>query len=147
MGKIIKVNDRSIDSVTELAMKLWPDNDYQELKEEFAKMLHTDNNKVFLYLVDGNPIGFAHFSIRTDYVEGSDSSPIGYIEGIYVEAEYRRQEVSKELLAKGEQWVKEKGYSEIASSCEYDNTTSYHFHKGIGFKEANRIICFIKDVK
>ena len=147
MRQITEANEKNIDSITELAIKLWPDNEFQDLKNEFKSMLNTEKHKSFLYLVDDKPIGFVHMSIRTDYVEGSDSSPVGYVEGIYVEAEFRRQGISKELLDRGEAWAKEKGCTQIGSDIEYDNTTSYHFHKGIGFKEANRLICFIKDIE
>lgn len=147
MRKIIEVNDKNIDSLTELAIKLWPDNEFEELKNELNSLLITDKNKGFLYLVDDVPVGFVQLSIRTDYVEGSDSSPVGYVEGIYIEPEFRRQGLSKELLLKGEQWAKERGCTQIGSDIEHDNTTSYHFHKGIGFKEANRLICFIKDIE
>lgn len=146
MRQIIEVNEQELDDLTNLAIKLWPENQFEELKNEYVSMLKTHKHKAYLYIADNKPIGFVQLSIRTDYVEGSDSSPVGYVEGIYVEPQYRRQGISKELLKKGEQWVKEKGCTQIGSDIEYDNTTSYHFHEGIGFKEANRLICFIKDI-
>ena len=46
-----------------------------------------------------------------------------------------------------EDWGKEKGCSEMASDCELDNYLSVDFHKALGFKEANRLVCFIKAYK
>ena len=40
-----------------------------------------------------------------------------------------------------------KGAEEFASDCELKNTDSLKFHLNIGFKEANRIICFVKNLK
>ena len=45
-----------------------------------------------------------------------------------------------------EDWGKEKGCSEMASDCELDNYLSVDFHKALGFKEANRLVCFIKGI-
>ncbi len=36
--------------------------------------------------------------MRTDYVEGTESSPVGYLEGIFVKEEYRKNGYAKELL-------------------------------------------------
>ena len=77
-------------------------------------------------------------------MEGTDSSPVGYLEGIYVAEEYRKHGIARELLAACERWAKEKGCTEFASDCELDNTQSLQFHLNVGFEEANRIICFTK---
>ncbi len=39
-----------------------------------------------------------------------------------------------------------KGATEFASECEITNLDSLRFHLNIGFKEANRIICFVKNI-
>ncbi|ABR48402.1 GCN5-related N-acetyltransferase [Alkaliphilus metalliredigens QYMF] len=147
MKKIVEASEKTIDSLTKLAIDLWPDNEYEDLKNEYFSLLKSENHKVFLCIVDDLPIAFIQLSIRSDYVEGSESNPVGYVEGIFVNPNLRRQGISKELMIKGEEWVKEKGCKQIGSDIEYDNDTSYHFHMNIGFKEANRIICFIKDIE
>ena len=40
----------------------------------------------------------------------------------------------------------EKGCREFASDCELDNEVSLKFHLKVGFAEANRIICFTKQL-
>jgi len=77
-------------------------------------------------------------------VEGTDSSPVGYLEGIFVEEEFRKKGYAKELLASCERWAKEMGCTEFASDCELENTGSLAFHLRMGFMEANRVICFTK---
>ena len=49
-------------------------------------------------------------------------------------------------LAACEAWAKERGCAEFASDCELDNADSLRFHLGVGFEEANRVICFKKDL-
>lgn len=89
-------------------------------------------------------MGFAQCQLRRDYVEGTESSPVGYLEGIFVAEEYRHQGVARKLLAACEIWAKEQGCTEFASDCELANTASLRFHLNVGFQEANRIICFTK---
>ena len=67
------------------------------------------------------PVGFAECQLRYDYVEGTDSSPVGYLEGIFVKEEFRHRGFAKEILAECEKWTKEKGCTEFASDCELDN--------------------------
>ena len=82
--------------------------------------------------------------LRFDYVEGTDSSPVGYLEGIFVLEEYKKRGYAKELLGECQNWAKDQGCLEFASDCELDNEDSLKFHLKMGFAEANRIICFTK---
>ena len=77
-------------------------------------------------------------------MEGTKTSPVGYLEGVFVQEAYRHKGYAKELLAECEKWAKEKNCSEFASDCELDNNDSLNFHIAMGFEEANRIICFKK---
>ena len=77
-------------------------------------------------------------------VEGTDSSPVGYLEGIFVLEEYKKRGYAKELLGECQNWAKDQGCFEFASDCELDNEDGLKFHLKMGFAEANRIICFTK---
>lgn len=131
---------------TDLAGRLWPDAGADELEEEFLALADDDDSAVFLAIEEGVPLGFAHCQIRHDYVEGAISSPVGYIEGIYVIESHRNKGVAKDLLDKCEDWARSRGILEMASDCEVANEDSIAFHKNVGFKEANRVVCFIKNV-
>ena len=89
-------------------------------------------------------VGFAQCALRHDYVEGTCSSPVGYLEGIYVAPACRHRGFARALLRACENWAEEMGCTEFASDCELTNSDSYAFHKSMGFAEANRIICFTK---
>jgi aminoglycoside 6'-N-acetyltransferase I len=146
MKSIIEANELHLVPLTKMGVELWPDNVFHDLRDEFDSMLKSVKDKVFLCLFDNEPIAFIHVSIRSDYVEGSNSSPTGFVEGIYVKPEHRRGGVSKSLLAKGERWLKSKCCQQIGSDIELSNDTSYHFHRSVGFQEANRLIAFIKNI-
>lgn len=134
-------------AVASLALRLWPEHTQQDLLEEFSGMLTDEYTAIFLAVSDGTPIGFAQCQLRRDYVEGTDSSPVGYLEGIYVADSHRRQGIARALLAACEGWSKEMGCVEFASDCELTNQDSLRFHLRMGFAEANRIICFTKKLK
>ena len=99
---------------------------------------------VFLAREDGADVGFAQCGLRRDYVEGTHTSPVGYLEGVFVQEEYRGRGVATALLRACEAWAGEKGCAEFASDCGLDNAASAVFHLRAGFAEAGRIICFTK---
>lgn len=141
---IKKAEIKDLPLLAELACQLWPDNTVEEMRTEFAEILAKPDAAYFLAYADENAIGFAQCQLRYDYVEGTDSSPVGYLEGIYLAEGYRKQGIARELLFACESWAKEKECSEFASDCELDNVQSLQFHLNVGFEEANRIICFTK---
>ena len=129
-----------------LATKLWKGHSIPEMANMFENLISDDNAVCFLQYVDGKAIGFAQCQLRHEYVEGTDSSPVGYLEGIFVEDEYRKYGHAKTLLRACEAWAKEKHCTEFASDCELENDDSLRFHTAMGFEVANRIICFRKDI-
>lgn len=129
--------------VAVMMTELWPDNTAEEMLEELY-LLDGEGSVFFLAEENDVPVGFAQCQLRHDYVEGTEHSPVGYLEGIYVRADFRKQGLATELLAACEQWAGEQGCLEFASDCELDNTDSMNFHLSCGFEEANRIICFTK---
>ena len=132
--------------LAELAVQMWDSHTVDELEAEFMETLHDDRSAFFIKYVDELPIGFAQCGLRSDYVEGTESSPVGYLEGIFVKADYRNHGYATELLSACEVWAKNMGCTEFASDCELDNLGSLKFHIAMGFEEANRIICFKKRI-
>ena len=132
--------------LTELALRLWPDHDREEMRGEMTEIRAKDDAAFFLAWEGDAPVGFAQCQLRHDYVEGTETSPVGYLEGIYVDGDHRHRGIAKALLAACESWAKTKGCREFASDCELENTASLRFHLDMGFTEANRIICFTKRI-
>lgn len=127
-----------------LAQQLWSDHEIIEFESEFHTLIGRSDAAVFLAFDNNTPIGFAQCQLRHDYVEGTDSSPVGYLEGIFVAESHRNRGYARLLLAACEVWAREQGCTEFASDCELTNTESLQFHLKVGFEEANRIICFTK---
>lgn len=129
-----------------LACKLWPNHTMAKMEKEFDEILQSGRDAVFLAESGSAPVGFAHCSLRNDYVEGAQSSPVGYLEGIFVEEEFRLQGVASALVKACEEWAREEGCVEFASDCTLENELSRQFHAGVGFQESNRIVCFVKKI-
>lgn len=141
---IRKANAADLAALTELGVQLWPDNEAGELVEEFSQIMAQEDAAFFLAFDGEQAVGFSQCQLRRDYVEGTESSPVGYLEGIFVADGFRRRGFAAQLLSACEAWAKKKGCREFASDCELDNAASMHFHRSLGFEEANRIICFAK---
>jgi aminoglycoside 6'-N-acetyltransferase I len=131
----------------QLATKLWGDYETNELKEDLQEVFLATNQQTYLAKYEGVAIGFINVAIRTDYVEGSDGSPTGYLEGIYVEPNYRKQGVAQQLLALGEKWLAENGCNQIGSDTWLDNTDSQTFHQKMGFRKEAVLVHFLKDIR
>ncbi|MBS6217953.1 MAG: GNAT family N-acetyltransferase [Clostridiales bacterium] len=142
MIKRAETND--LETLAKLAVIMWKNHSVNELINEFSEIMANGKSQIFLKYENDMPIGFAQCQLRYDYVEGTSTSPVGYLEGIFVKEGYRNKGYAKELLAECESWAKENSCHEFASDCEIDNVNSLQFHKAMNFTEVNRIICFTK---
>ena len=143
---IKKAKAEDAEKIADLAVQMWSKSTAGELANEFADVISQEDGEVFLKYDQGELVGFAQCQLRYDYVEGTNTGPVGYLEGIFVKENCRHRGYAKELLSECEKWAKEKGCNEFASDCEIDNDCSFRFHMAMGFEEANRIICFVKKI-
>lgn len=139
-----KAEKQDLEILANLAVQMWDSHSVSELIVEFSEIMEKGNSQFFLKYENDIPIGFAQCQLRYDYVEGTKTSPVGYLEGIFIKEGYRNKGYAKELLAECEVWTKGNGCQEFASDCEIDNIDSFQFHKSMDFTEVNRIICFAK---
>lgn len=144
--EIIQATEESCLLLSALAAELWPEHTQAELKREFADLIGKEDAAVWIAFEKEAPAGFCQCQLRRDYVEGTRSAPVGYLEGIYVRPAYRRRGIAGALVKEGQKWAKEQGCAEFASDCALNNTESLGFHLACGFQEVNRIICFVKEL-
>jgi len=145
--KIIPVDSSNLKEYVDLAMLLFPDEDYEEEYEMYKESFKTDKEMGYLYEADNKFVAMMHLSIRSDYVNGTDTSPVLYLEAIYVLSDYRKTGIARKFIDFAENTAKQKGITQLASDCLLENHTSELFHKSCGFREEERVICFVKDVK
>ena len=144
--KIAKAGRENLAHASVLAAELFTGSTPDELLAEW-EALSPEAGVVFVAAADGVTVGFAQCQLRRDYVEGTQTSPVGYLEGIYVQEAFRGRGTARALLSACEDWARERGCAEFASDCELGNTDSAAFHLAAGFAEANRIICFTKSLE
>lgn len=144
---IQRATEHDTEVLAGLAVLLWDNHDVAELRDEFAEILKSEEAACFLACEAGVPLGFAQCQLRHDYVEGTRTSPVGYLEGIFVQPAFRHRGLANQLLGACEGWAREKGCTEFASDCELGNDTSLNFHLSMGFTEVNRIVCFTKALR
>lgn len=162
VGRVVRADDFEIkeaedymirkatkeDAITlaKLAILMWDDNTVEGLAQDFEELVGSDKAACFLAYEGEAPAGFAQCQLRFDYVEGTETSPVGYLEGIFVGETYRHQGLASKLLEECQKWARAKGCKEFASDCELDNEGSFQFHMALGFEEAGRVICFKKEL-
>jgi aminoglycoside 6'-N-acetyltransferase I len=128
-----------------MRIALWPNHSAEELRDGIARTLaNPQRDAVFVAeRPDGGLCGFAEVSLR-DTANGCTTSPVGYLEGWYVDADWRRQGVGGRLVAAGEAWARERGCQEMASDAYVDNTVSRNAHAALGFREVHLLAHFQK---
>jgi aminoglycoside 6'-N-acetyltransferase I len=127
---------------------LWPEMTKEENLSETEAML-TDDSRFFVRIAvntEGRPAGFAEASLRRDYVNGCLTSPVVFLEGIYVEPQARRQGVAAALVDAVGAWGRGMGCAEMASDALLENNDSHAMHRGLGFEETERVVCFRKNL-
>lgn len=91
MFSIIDINNENAQVWVEMARRLWPDYNAKDLQQILFRNLKSPNHKHWLCVNSaGEVIGFIDLSLRHDYVEGCSTTPVGYIEGLYVRPEHRK---------------------------------------------------------
>lgn len=129
-----------------MRLALWSDETFDDHRAEVAEALATDNDLV-AYVAetpDGGLAGFVEAALRHDYVNGCDTSPVAFVEGLYVAPEHRGGDIARRLCDAVADWGRGRGCTELASDAELDNVASHAFHKAIGFEETERVVYFRK---
>jgi aminoglycoside 6'-N-acetyltransferase I len=128
-----------------LRRALWPDEEVEAPDSLRQALEPPEESCVMLACVpDGEAIGFAEAKLRRDYVNGTETSPVGFLEGWYVVPAWRACGVGRALVAAIEDWTGEQGCSELASDALLDNAASHAAHVACGFEETERVVYFRK---
>jgi aminoglycoside 6'-N-acetyltransferase I len=94
----------------------------------------------------GSAVGFVEASKRVDYVNGTSSSPVAFLEGLYVALASRRQGVARALVESVVKWALAEGCSELASDALLDNSEAHAAHRALGFEETERVVYFRREL-
>jgi len=129
----------------ELRAQLWGHASLDEHRDEAAALLAKSIKEgVAFVAVDhgGSVRAFAEAALRHDYVNGCNTSPVAFLEGIYVRPESRSSGLGRRLSMSVQSWAREQGCKEVASDALLENVESQAFHAAIGFEETERVVYF-----
>ena len=125
-----------------LRSSLWPDGNETEHLRYMADALARGHCVRLACAPDGHALGFVEASQRVDYVNGTSTSPVAFLEGLYVAPSARHQGVARALVAEVEHWAAAQGCSELASDSPIENVTAHAAHRALGFEETERVVYF-----
>ncbi len=140
-----KLTDR--DELVRMRLCLWPDSDASEADNVLAR-LNSGSIASAVFVAErsnGCLCGFAEIGARP-FAEGCQSSPVAYLEAIWVDPDARRCSVALSLVQQAQRWARAQGFTELASDCEIDNAASQAFHRAAGFAEVGRSVCFRREL-
>jgi aminoglycoside 6'-N-acetyltransferase I len=145
---IVMARKSHVDGWCRLRLKLWPEGSEADYRQEIGEMLLSpDRFAAFVALApDGGVVGFAEASLRSDYVNGCDTSPVAFLEGIFVVAERRRSGIARDLVQAVTDWAQARGVTELASDADIANSQSLAMHGALGFEETERVVYFRKRI-
>lgn len=127
-----------------LRQALWPESGREEHLAEMKLFVANPRRHVqfVAYSATHEAVGLAEASLRADYVNGTESSPVGFLEGLYVVPPARRRGVAKALVAAVCDWTRRAGCRELASDAVLENSISHVVHQALGFEETERVVFF-----
>ncbi len=145
---ILPCTSAAQDGWLRLRQALWPDCPEAEHLAEMAGFLREPDKyaQFVAYDEDGQAAGFAEAALRTDYVNGTETSPVAFLEGIYVAPQQRRQGWGRALVDAVTAWARTRGCRELASDALLDNVASHLMHRALGFEETERVVFFRKEL-
>jgi aminoglycoside 6'-N-acetyltransferase I len=125
---------------------LWEDCPEERQVREMEDNLSSDVDEVFVAeRPEGGLCGFLEVALRSR-ADGCDSTPVGYIEGWYVDEDVRRRGIGRALVEAAEAWARSKGCRQMASDAELWNDVSHQAHGMLGYEETGKLVLFKKDL-
>ena len=125
-----------------LRQALWPEASEAEQASSMADSLVRGHYVRLAVSSSGSAVGFVEATRRVDHVNGTSSSPVAFLEGLYVVPQSRRQGVARSLVESVVQWALQQGCSELASDSFLDNSAAHATHRALGFEETERVVYF-----
>jgi aminoglycoside 6'-N-acetyltransferase I len=127
----------------QLRCALWTHDSADELLAQAKDLIARGSRAItFLARADRSTIGFAEATLRRDYVNGCATSPVVFLEGLYVSPTFRRRGAARLLCRAVENWARDLGCSELASDTYLHYVESQRMHEALGFEEMERVVCY-----
>jgi|SRR5882757_6063341 len=142
------VTEEDLPEWLRLRRMLWDETAEDEHETEMYDILDFPDLQLVLVadLGEGKLGGFLEASIRP-FVEDCHTDNVGYLEGWFVEPQYRRHGIGRALVAVAEKWARSEGCTEMASDTEVGNDESLAAHRAFGYHISSKLIHLRKDLE
>ncbi|MBP1853378.1 aminoglycoside 6'-N-acetyltransferase [Rhizobium halophytocola] len=144
---ISQANETDLNDWLPLRQALWGEETEPKRLKETMRELVRRGDRYCIFLARGpagKALGFAEASLRLDYVNGCETSPVAFLEGIFVVPDARRGGCARQLVEAVTAWAMARGVSELAADVTIDNLVSQQMHEALGFQETERVVYFKK---
>jgi aminoglycoside 6'-N-acetyltransferase I len=113
-----------------------------ELLAEIDMMLARDDWAAFaVEASDGALVGLIELFERNS-AQSCTTSPVAYVEGLWVAEGWRRTGMARRLVDAGIAWARARRRSEMASDVQLSNLISQAVHEHLGFEETERLVTY-----
>lgn len=147
--KIRKVERDDVAEWLRMRNRLWrdePESHPREIAEFFRDKKKAKAEVFVAEVASGKLCGFLEVSVRP-WADGCLTRNVGYIEGWYVDAAFRKRGVGRLLVRAAESWARAHGCREMGSDCDLGNRVSLRAHRALGYQDTERVILFRKELK
>jgi aminoglycoside 6'-N-acetyltransferase I len=145
---LARLSDR--DQLVRMHEALWPKVPAEEHARELTEILEGKPVTTLPLIIlvaeasDRGLAGFLEVDLRPHADGCNPSRPVGYIEGWYVNENYRHRGIGRKLLAAAEDWARSQDCIEMASDTWVDNDVSQHVHEALGYEVVDRCVHYRK---
>jgi aminoglycoside 6'-N-acetyltransferase I len=150
ISRVRLARDSDRKALAQMRALLWPDagveQHLRELDAIFGYSMSGPLPLVILVSEDENGalIGFLEVGLRS-HADGCDPArPVGFVEGWFVQEQFRNRGVGRELMRSAMDWARAQGCLEMASDALIDNEESHRAHEAMGFEVVDRCVHFRK---
>ena len=135
-----------IDECVRMSIALYPESAAEDHGADFEISRQRPDAEIFVIeRANGSLGGFVEVAARA-YADGCVTTPVGYIEAWYVDADLRKRGYGRALLDAAEGWARAQGYREMASDAYLENETSHRAHERSGYEVVDRVVQFRKSI-
>jgi len=146
--RLARLSDR--DQLVRMHEALWPKVPAEEHARELTEILEGKPVTTLPLIIlvaeasDRGLAGFLEVDLRSHADGCNPSRPVGYVEGWYVNEDYRHRGIGRKLLAAAEDWARSQDCIEMASDTWVDNDVSQHVHEALGYEVVDRCVHYHK---
>jgi aminoglycoside 6'-N-acetyltransferase I len=152
ISRVRLARDSDRNALAQMRALLWPDTGaeqhFRELDTILSRPMIGTLSLAILVSEDENGalIGFLEVGLRS-HADGCDPArPVGFVEGWFVQEQFRNRGVGRELMRSAMDWARAQGCLEMASDALIDNEGSHRAHEALGFEVVDRCVHFRKEL-